>query len=163
MQNRIHKTRWYHHPDRRGAMLVEFALTFPVIVLFFFGILEMGRAMLLQHSADTAAYEGARSAMVPGATSTDARNAAIDLLQAANVGTYTITVTPTTIEEDTALISVRVDVPINENSWVIPSFLTDMTLSSEVTLFTERPPIVKLSGVPAMKIKKTKAMSGASG
>ena len=53
--------------SRSGAVLVEFALVLPVIMFTFACMVEISRVMLLQHTADTAAYEGARSAMVPGA------------------------------------------------------------------------------------------------
>lgn len=128
-------------------------MVLPIILMLFFGVLEIGRTLLLQHSADTAAYEGARSAMVPGATVEDARKAATELLVAARVTNFEIQVDPDKIEEGTALISVDVTIPVDQNSWVIPSFVSNVTVESNVTLFTERPPVVKLSGVEELKKK----------
>ncbi len=72
---------------RRGATLVEFAVTLPIVFLLFFGMIELSRLFMLQHSADTAAYEGARNAIVPGAKPQDAVLAASELLRAAGIKT----------------------------------------------------------------------------
>lgn len=148
---------------RRGATLVEFGFVLPVITLLFFGVLEVGRTLLLQHSADTAAYEGTRAAIVPGATAEDAIQAAGELLEAARISEYTIEVDPEEIEEGTAVVSVEVSVPIEQNSWVVPTFFSGTSVKSIVTLFSERPPVVKLSGIDdaKKKLKSTKNKAAA--
>ena len=148
---------------RRGAVLVEFALVLPIIMLFFAAMFEISRVLLLQHTADTAAYEGARSAMVPGATSEQAYKAADTLLKAARLRSTSIKVTPEVISESTPLITVQVQVAIAENSWITPRWITRSSVSSEVTLFCERPPIIQLTGVPMLKAKNAKGKSGPSG
>ncbi|MCA9131857.1 MAG: pilus assembly protein [Planctomycetales bacterium] len=40
---------------RRGAALVEFALTLPIILLLVTALLEISRVQMLKHSTDTAA------------------------------------------------------------------------------------------------------------
>ncbi len=47
-------------------------MVLPIIMLLFYGMIELSRVLLLQHSVDTAAYEGARCAIVPGAKSDEA-------------------------------------------------------------------------------------------
>ncbi len=56
-------------------MTVEFAICFPLLLLFFFAAFEFCRANMIRQTADNAAYEGARRAIVPGATAEDARAA----------------------------------------------------------------------------------------
>ena len=141
---------------RRGAAIVEFAIVLPITLLIFAGMIEISRVLLLQHSADTAAYEGARSGMVPGATSDEASIAARSLLAAAGLKSFTITVTPTLITENTPLITVRVEVPIAPNAWISPQWFMNSSVVSEITLFCERPPMIQLTGVPVMKSKSTK-------
>lgn len=136
---------------RNGAALVEFAVVLPIILLIFAGMIEISRVLLLQHSADTAAYEGARSAMVPGASSDEAVKAAQTLLLAAKLNSSTITVTPQLITEEPPLITVRVEIPIAANAWIAPFWFSNNCVTSEVTLFCERPPVVQLTGVPALK------------
>ncbi len=74
-----------HHSKRKGAVVVEFAVVLPVFALVFGGTIEISRALLVQHTIDTAAYEGARAAAVPGATSNDAVRTAKELLQTAQL------------------------------------------------------------------------------
>ena len=68
------KNRIAHSP-RKGAVLVEFAFVLPVILFSFAAMFEISRVLLLQHTADTDAYKGARIAMLPGATAADATDA----------------------------------------------------------------------------------------
>ncbi len=142
--------------QRFGATLVEFAIVLPILFGIFFGMVELARVMLLQHSVDTAAYEGARCAMVPGAKSSDAVASAQQLLDSAQLHSATITVEPTSITESTPLVTVRIELPIAENSWVVPMWFTSGKVVSEVTLITERPPMVQLTGVPRLKAKSSK-------
>lgn len=140
--------------DRSGAALVEFAMVLPIVVLLFSGMVEVSRVLLLQHTADTAAYEGARAGMVPGASALEAQQAAEELLKTAGLNEYQVTVTPSEILEETALISVHVHVPIAPNSWMTPTRFIQTPVDSEVSLYCERSPIVQLTGIPEMKIKK---------
>ena len=142
--------------SRRGAAIVEFAIVLPTVLLIFAGMIEISRVLLLQHSADTAAYEGARSGMVPGATSDEASKAAQLLLLAAGLRSTSITVTPTVITEDTPIITVRVEVPIAQNAWISPHWFKNSMVISEISLFCERPPMVLLTGVPTIEAKSAK-------
>lgn len=110
----------------------------------------------MQHTADTAAYEAARSAMVPGATADEAVTEANLLLSAAGLTNATITVSPSEITEETGFISVSIEVPVAVNSWITPTHFQSFSVVSEVTLLTERSPIVRLTSLPEMKSKKTK-------
>ncbi len=47
---------------RPGVVMIEFAIVLPVILFSFACMIEISRVLLLQHTADTAAYEGARNA-----------------------------------------------------------------------------------------------------
>jgi len=49
---------------RRGATTVEFAITAPVFFLFLLAAFEFGWLNVIRHTADNAAYEAARTAMV---------------------------------------------------------------------------------------------------
>ena len=142
--------------SRRGSTLVEMSIVLPLIMLFFTMMFELCRVLMLQHTADTAAYEAARAVMVPGATSAEAHQVAQQMLDAAGLTQTTIEVTPDTIVEGTALISVRVDIPVNDNSWIAPTQLGNFVVSSELTLMCERPPIVRLAAMNDLKLKKSK-------
>jgi hypothetical protein len=141
---------------RQGAAMVEFAVVVPILMLFFGGMIEIAHLFLLQHTMDTAAYEGARSAMVPGGTRDDAIRATKSLIDIARLRSTNIIVSPSVIDESTALITVRVEAPVSANSWIMPRWVTSGNVVSEVTLFCERSPLIQLTGVPQLKAKSQK-------
>lgn len=57
--------------EERGAVVVEFALVLPLLVLFVFGIVEFGRAYNARLELTSAVREGARTAAI-GGTGVDA-------------------------------------------------------------------------------------------
>lgn len=140
---------------RGGAALVEFALILPVILLLFAGFLEVFRVVMLQHTADTAAYEGARTAIIPGACSELAIASAIEVIEANQLENAEVTVEPQVIEDSTATVTVFVSIPIDGNSWISPFFTKGCLVRQEVTLLAERPTAIKLTGIPNIGQPKT--------
>jgi Flp pilus assembly protein TadG len=124
--------------NRRGAVLVEFALCAPILFFFFFTAFEFSRVNMIRQSIENAAYEGSRRGIVPGATANDCKNAARVVLNSISARVATVTVSPSTIGPNTDQVTVRIDVPINENSWVVPFFFKDMTVSTAMTMKRER-------------------------
>ncbi len=129
-------TRRSRFAQRRGAITVEFALCLPVLLLIFFGAYEFCRANMLRHSADNAAYEGARRGIVPGATADEVRDSAQMVLDWVGAKGATIDVQPATITEETPEVTVTVEVPISANGFVAPMFMTG-SISSSFTLARE--------------------------
>lgn len=123
---------------RSGATAVEFAIVAPVFFLVLMSMFEFSRLNTLRHTADNAAYEAARVAMVPGASAADAIGEAQRLLTILGARGATVTVTPPTITPNTDEVTVRVAVPLDQNGWVVPRFTAGRTLTSESTLRTER-------------------------
>jgi Flp pilus assembly protein TadG len=124
--------------DRSGAVLVEFALCAPILFFFFFTAFEFSRVNMIRQSIENAAYEGSRRGIVPGATAADCENSARVVLNSISARVANVTVTPSVIQPDTDEVTVRVDVPINDNSWVAPFFFKDMTASTSMTMRRER-------------------------
>ncbi|TWU41237.1 TadE-like protein [Novipirellula aureliae] len=104
--------------QRSGAVMVEFAIVVPILFLFFFAAFEFCRVSMIRHTADNAVYEAARTAMIPGATATDARQAATAIMSSLGVSGVNVTVTPATIDRDTADVTVEIAVPLVGNSFV---------------------------------------------
>lgn len=126
------------HSVRLGAVTVEFAITAPIFFLFLLLSFEFGWLNVMRHTADNAAYEAARRAMVPGATAADARAEANRILGIVGARGATVTVTPPSIDVDTDAVTVEVDVPMNRNGLILPRFTSATNLHSEATLRTER-------------------------
>src|SRR3954452_19256168 len=104
--------------SRLGAVSVEFAITAPIFFLFLLAAFEFGWMNVMRHTADNAAYEAARAAMVPGATAADATAKANSILKAVRVRGAKVTITPAVVTTATKTITVAVDVPMKSNTLV---------------------------------------------
>ena len=124
--------------SRRGAAAVEMALAAPVFFLFLLAAFEFGWLNVIRHTADNAAYEAARAAMVPGATADEAKTKANNLLSIVGARAAKIKVTPSVLTPETDQVTVAVDIPMNRNGLIVPRFTSKTTLHSSSTLRTER-------------------------
>src|SRR4029077_9900959 len=112
----------YARRSRRGATVVEFALTLPIFLLFLMAAFEFGWMNVVRHTADNAAYEAARTAIVPGATSAEVTAKANAVLKVIGVRGAAVTLNPSTITDATKQVTVSVDVPMKSNALVVPRF-----------------------------------------
>ena len=133
--------------DRRGATVVEFAVTLPVLLLIVFASIELSRVAMLRHTANHAAYVGTRHAIVPGANATDVIAEAEKHLETIGVKGGVVVVTPSVITEDTSTVSVAVTFPVSANSLVVPEFVSG-TIVGKSEMVTERPKAVMSLSLP---------------
>jgi Flp pilus assembly protein TadG len=63
-----HRNPRCHRGSRRGAVAAEAAIVLPIFILAIIGIIEFGRAVMVQQILTNAAREGARRAIIQGAT-----------------------------------------------------------------------------------------------
>jgi Flp pilus assembly protein TadG len=125
-------------PSRRGAAAVEFALTAPILFILVFSMIEFARFNMIRHGLDTAAYEGARRGIVPGATAKDVEATAKKILTAVSTVQGNVTVTPGTLTPTTTQVTVTVDVQLKKNGWLVPKLFKQTSLSRSCTLARER-------------------------
>ena len=93
MQNHISRKRSTKRAQRRGAVVVEFAVVAPLFFLLLAGIIEFGQAFRIEHMLSNAARRGARSAIVNGATSSEVeQKVKSQCVQTIGVGEEEITV-----------------------------------------------------------------------
>jgi len=124
---------------RRGAAAVEFAIVLPVFVLLVFGMIEYGRMVMVQQVITNASREGARQAVLDGATTTSVQSAVTTYLTNASVsgGSSTVTPSPATAASGDP-ITVTVSVPFSAVSWLpSPMYLGGKTLSASTTMRRE--------------------------
>jgi Flp pilus assembly protein TadG len=131
----MRQIRW----QRRGATAVEFALTAPVFILFLLAAFEFGWLNVVRHTADNAAYEAARSAVVPGATVAEATAKADKLLKVVGARGATVTVSPNPVTVSTDKVTVNIQIPMDQNGLIVPRFTSNTTIEAQSTLRTERP------------------------
>ncbi|MEM7784394.1 MAG: TadE family protein [Planctomycetota bacterium] len=141
--------------ERRGATAVEFAMVAPAFAIVLTVCVEFSRLSMLRNISQNACYEAARLAMAEGATLDDAFerfeevlfrlgavratlfiNDSEKVVQGNQVISYT---EGTEIDFDTQQIIARIEIPLNQNTFVLPgSMLGDNVISSRVTMNTER-------------------------
>lgn len=117
---------------------MEFAVTAPIFFLFLLAAFEFGWLNVIRHTADNAAYEAARTAMVPGATADEARAKATNLLNVVGTRDATVTITPGTLTPETDEITVDISIPMNRNGLIAPRFTKSTVIRASATLRTER-------------------------
>lgn len=124
---------------RRGAVVVEFAVTSGLAFFFFFAALEFSRVAMIRHTLDNAIYEGARQGITPGATTTEVEEAVANMLRSVGVRNATVSVTPTPIRIDSPTITVRVQLPLDGNMFAPSRFFRGAELDRSLTLDREIP------------------------
>lgn len=129
--------RLHRNHRRTGAALTEFAVVAPLLFLFFFAAFEFCRVAMIRHTADNAVYEGCRLAIIPGATSAEVEAETRRIMSSLGVTKVSVAVSPTAIVEETEEVTVRIDVPLDENSFVPNQFVAGRSIQRELTLRRE--------------------------
>jgi len=119
---------------RRGSVVVEFAIAFPVLLLFFVFMWEFSRAEMIRQTAASAAYEGARQAIVAGGSADDAKQMVAAIMQAVGISDADVAVTPSVITASTESVQIAITVPMSSNAWISPLFFKDLEVHSNMTL-----------------------------
>ena len=127
----------FTRPNRKGAAAVEFALVSTLLFVLFFAALELCRVAMIRHTADNAVYEACRVGIIPGATVTEITDQALAQMAVIGVSVVDVNVTPASIDRDTDEVTVRIDVPLDANSYVPDGFTAGMTVTRELTLRRE--------------------------
>ena len=127
------------HNQRRGVAAAEFAVCLPVIVLLMLGMIETCSMIFLKQSLAVAAYEGAHTAVRPGATSSDVTATCESILGERNINAASITVTPSSVE-DTATgdyMTIRISAPSNQNAVLPLRFFRGSTIEAAAVVMKE--------------------------
>jgi Flp pilus assembly protein TadG len=125
---------------RHGAAAVEFALVLPLFFLLIMGMIEVGRGLMVQQILTNAAREGARAAIMDGATSTSVQTIVNDYLTGSTIPAGTVTVDPNPPSNATARgpVTVTVSIPADQVLWTTSSFFSESAaLSASATMLTE--------------------------
>jgi Flp pilus assembly protein TadG len=128
--------------SRRGSAVVEFAIVAPVFFAFTLGMVEVGRGVMVQQILTTASREGARQAVLDGAT-----QSAVTTFVTSYLTTATVSAAGTAVTYNPSLptaagysgpVTVTVSVPFNQVSWSpSPIFLKGATLTASTTMQRE--------------------------
>jgi Flp pilus assembly protein TadG len=110
--------------SRRGSAVVELAFTAPVLFLIVFGMIDVGRAVMVQNLITNAARDGARAAALDGATAETIQQNVVDYLAASSVPGASATVSPNPLTNASwgDPVSCTVQIPFNSVSWLPQSW-----------------------------------------
>jgi hypothetical protein len=124
--------------NRRGAAVVEFAVVAPIFVALVLGMIEFGRALMVQQTLTNASREGARVAVLEGATASEVTAAVEDRLTTISGATVACDPDPSAAAYGDS-ITVTVSVPFNGVSWLpTPIFLGGEDLTASTVMRVER-------------------------
>jgi Flp pilus assembly protein TadG len=117
--NRIRRTS-NRTPARLGAAAIEFAVIAPLMILFTFGLIEIGRFMLVKQSATHATREGARVAVRPTADVDTVIDRVTEELAILSITDAAIEIDPNPLTNAVpgSQVTVRVRISIDSISWV---------------------------------------------
>ena len=124
---------------RTGSLTVEVALCLPILFTILFASFELARANMILHATESAAYEGARVGIVPGATPETIEASASSILNSVGIKHFTVNVNPAVIDETTENIDVTILVPFGDNTSIPSLFMEDPTFRGHCQLSREIP------------------------
>ncbi|EGF29247.1 TadE family protein [Rhodopirellula baltica WH47] len=130
-----------------GTTVVEMAIVSTVLFTILISGIELTRVTMLRHSADHAAYIGARRGIITGATAENVEEVVQGHMDAIGIRDATVTVIPEEITEATTQVEVEVGVPLAMNTWISPE-LFGKNLKGRARLLTERAAMVMSQSMP---------------
>ena len=118
--------------ERLGAAVVEFAVVAPLFILLVFGMIEFGRAVMVQQVLVNASREGARQAVLDGASLSEIEGRISGYLSSASIDNETVVYTvngsevsdPTTAATFGDAVGVEIRVSFDDVSWMpVPNYI----------------------------------------
>lgn len=126
-------------PTRRGVAAAEFAVCLPVLVLLLLGMLECCTMIFLKQSLAVAAYEGAHTALAPGATEADVQRVCQGILADRRVRGGAVQLAPGSLNQvrEGQYFEVRVTAPTDVNAILPARFFRGRVLESSAVMMKE--------------------------
>jgi Flp pilus assembly protein TadG len=139
-KDKLEKHCGSYRRNRRAAAAVEFAIVAPVFFLLILGMVEYGRMVMVQQVITNASREGARQAVLDGATTAEITNIVNAYLTNGSITGATVTVAPNppTDAEFGDPVTVTVSIPFSQVSWLpSPMYLGGKTLTASTVMRRE--------------------------
>ena len=127
---------------RSGTAAVEFALVAPVFFLLVIGIVEYGRMVMVQQVIVNASREGARQAVLEGATATEVIETVVSygMEGAVTIHAADVILAPANLEEADFgdPIQITITIPFDQVSWLpAPMYLAGKNLVATTAMRRE--------------------------
>ena len=138
--NKLQRDCRLYRRNRRAAAAVEFAVVAPVFLLLVFGMIEYGRMVMVYQVLTNASREGARVAVLDGATTATVTSQVNSYLTSASISGATVTVAPNPPSgaQYGDPVTVTVSIPFSQVSWLpSPMYLGGTTLTTATVMRRE--------------------------
>lgn len=126
--------------QRRGAAIVEVALTLPILVLICLATIDTCRVIFVRQSAKLAAFECARIGIIPGVTRTQLQQLCATFMASRAVSQASVSLSVADLSSLTKgdLLTVTVTVPANSNALSSSWFYRGRTFAESVSILVEQ-------------------------
>lgn len=126
--------------QRKGAAIVEVALTLPILVLVCLATIDTCRVIFVRQSAKLAAFECARIGIIPGVTRTQLEQLCATFMSSRSVSqaSVSLSVSELAMLSKGDLLTVTVTVPANSNALSSSWFYRGRTFSESVSILVEQ-------------------------
>ncbi|MCA9268859.1 MAG: pilus assembly protein [Planctomycetales bacterium] len=119
---------------------MEFAIVAPLFFLLVLGMVEYGRMVMVQQILTNASREGARRAVLDGASASEVQAEVTDFLEESSISGATVTLDPS--DPSTAgygePVTVTVSIPFDDVSWLpSPMYLGGQELQASTVMRRE--------------------------
>ena len=101
------------HPNRHAATTVEFAIVFPIILMFLLGLFEIVSLYKINDAMSLSLFIGGREAMITTSSTTDIQDEVEQNLNHFGIEESTISIQPASITPLTNSITIDITVPAN--------------------------------------------------
>jgi len=124
---------------RKAVAAIECAIVLPIFIFTALGIIELGRAIMVHQILTNGAREGARRAVIPGATDDQVHDIIDNYLAATTVSGHSRSITPSLANaQPHEALTVTVSVPYGEIDWGVIRWLApDAEMIATVTMRKE--------------------------
>lgn len=113
-----HQKPFTRRKARRGAAVVEFAFSAPILFLLVFGTVEFGRMIMVKHGFTNAAREGCRKAVLATTNDPNEVEAAVRRYLTGIASTDDVRIDVSSMGASGTEVSVDVRVNYSDISWV---------------------------------------------
>lgn len=126
--------------QRKGAAIVEVALTLPILVLVCLATIDTCRVIFVRQSAKLAAFECARIGIIPGVTRTQLEQLCATFMSNRSVSqaSVSLSVSELAMLAKGDLLTVTVTVPANSNALSSSWFYRGRNFSESVSILVEQ-------------------------
>lgn len=131
---------WRFLRHTRGSVAVEFAVVAPLLFAVVLGLVEFGRAIMVEQTVVSASREACRTAVLAGTTKQDVINRATASLNAAGINQFTIAMSPDPPSgaSEATPVTVTIAVSFNNVTWLpVPIYLGGKNLTASTVMRRE--------------------------